>query len=188
MARALIVGCGCRGRELGADLVSAQWAVRGTTRRADRTMPIAEAGIEAVVANPDLVFDLLEHLDGVTMIFWLLGTARGERTLLSAIHGPRLERVLEEIVDTPVRGFVYEAGGTVDESILDRGDVDRRPRLRALADPGRDRPRRSGGARLLARRDAGLGRAPDRGSLSRYCGGVGLSCGAPACDHGASSA
>ena len=32
MARALIVGCGCRGRELGSALAAAGWQVRGTTR------------------------------------------------------------------------------------------------------------------------------------------------------------
>jgi hypothetical protein len=29
--------------------------------------------------------------------------------------------VLEEIVDTPVRGFVYEAGGTVEPALRERG-------------------------------------------------------------------
>ena len=63
MARALIVGCGCRGRELGARLLAEGWAVRGTSRR--------EAG-------------------------------------LAAIHGPRLERLMEHLVETPVRGVLYE--------------------------------------------------------------------------------
>jgi len=63
------------------------------------------------------------------MIFWLLGSATSQPIgaatshpdVLEAIHGPRLERVLEEIVDTPVRGFVYEAGGTVDGGLLAKG-------------------------------------------------------------------
>ena len=33
VARALIVGCGCRGRMLGQRLVEDGWAVRGTSRR-----------------------------------------------------------------------------------------------------------------------------------------------------------
>ena len=83
-------------------------------------------------------------------------------TLLAAIHGPRLERLLEEIVDTPVRGFVYEARGTVDRGLLARGGAIVAARRRALADPGRGRRRRSGRARCLARRHAGRDRAPDR--------------------------
>ena len=121
MARALIVGCGCRGRELGRDLLAANWAVRGTTRRPDGIAAIEESGIEAVVASPDRVYTVLEQIEGVTMIFWLLGSARDDRDVLAAIHGPRLERVLEEIVDTPVRGFVYESGGTVEPRLLARG-------------------------------------------------------------------
>jgi hypothetical protein len=123
LARALIVGCGCRGRELGRDLLSADWAVRGTTRRPEGFGAIADSGIEAVIANPDRVLTVLEQIEGVTMILWLLGSARGDRDLLAAIHGPRLERVLEEIVDTPVRGFVYEAGGTVGPQLLERGSA-----------------------------------------------------------------
>jgi hypothetical protein len=40
---------------------------------------------------------------------------------VDAIHGPRLERVLEKLVDTPVRGFVYEAAGTVPAEQRNRG-------------------------------------------------------------------
>ena len=32
---------------------------------------------------------------------------------LRLIHGERLERLLERLVDTPVRGFVYEGTGSV---------------------------------------------------------------------------
>jgi hypothetical protein len=37
------------------------------------------------------------------------------------IHGPRLERLLEKLVDSPVRGFAYEAAGGVPEAQLRRG-------------------------------------------------------------------
>lgn len=121
MARALIVGCGCRGRELGRDLLEAGWAVRGTTRRADGVEAIEDVGIEGVVADPDRVWTIIDQLEGVTMVFWLLGSATGDPDVLRAIHGPRLERMLEEIVDTPVRGFVYEASGSVDADLLERG-------------------------------------------------------------------
>lgn len=117
MARALIVGCGCRGRELGAELLAAGWQVRGTTRRREATAKIEEAGIEPVVADPDAIGTLVEHLDGVSLIFWLLGSATGPREDVAALHGPRLERLLTEIVDTPVRGMVYELTGDLEPEV-----------------------------------------------------------------------
>jgi hypothetical protein len=45
----------------------------------------------------------------VTLVFWLLGAATGTPEVVAALHGERLERVLRMLVDTPVRGFVYEA-------------------------------------------------------------------------------
>lgn len=118
MARALIVGCGCRGRELGKSLVDAGWVVRGTTRGAAGMAAIESAGIEAVVADPDRIGELLDAIEGVALIFWLLGSAEGEPEAVAALHGPRLERLLEEIVDTPVRGFVYEVTGELDSERL----------------------------------------------------------------------
>jgi uncharacterized protein YbjT (DUF2867 family) len=122
VARALLVGCGCRGRELGRRLRGEGWEVRGTTRDPERLGEIERAGIEAVVADPDRVGSILDHVGDVAVVAWLLGSAVGDAELLAAIHGPRLERLLEELVDTPVRGFVYEGAGRV-----------RAPRLRAGA-------------------------------------------------------
>ncbi|MFL5707866.1 MAG: hypothetical protein ACJ77Y_02605 [Chloroflexota bacterium] len=111
MARALIVGCGCRGSELGRALIDAGWQVRGTTRSAAQAAAIEANGIEAAVADPDRVATLVDLVEDVTLIYWLLGSATGEPDAVAALHGPRLARMLEEIVDTPVRGFVYEAFG-----------------------------------------------------------------------------
>ena len=110
MARALIVGCGCRGRELGIRLARTGWAVRGTTRDPERLPEIEAAGIEAAVADPDRVGSVLDHVADVAILCWLLGSAEGEPDAVAALHGPRLERLLEEVVDTPVRGVVSEAG------------------------------------------------------------------------------
>ena len=120
MARALIVGCGCRGRALGTELISRGWAVRGSSRDEAALAGIEVEGIEAVVADPDRVGSVLEHVQGVTVVLWLLGTATGEEEA-AAVHGPRLERMLEKLVDSPVRGFVYEAAGTVDAGVLAGG-------------------------------------------------------------------
>jgi hypothetical protein len=37
------------------------------------------------------------------------------------LHGPRLHSLLERLVDTPVRGFVYEGAGGVAPDVLARG-------------------------------------------------------------------
>jgi uncharacterized protein YbjT (DUF2867 family) len=118
VARALLVGCGCRGRELGRVLRGDGWEVRGTSRDPGRAGEIEAAGIEAAVADPNRVGTVLDHVADVTLVAWLLGSAAGDPETVEAIHGPRLERLLEELVDTPVRGFVYEAAGSVDGRML----------------------------------------------------------------------
>jgi putative NADH-flavin reductase len=106
MARILIVGCGCRGQALANALSDEGHAVRGTTRDAARATELAAAGIEAVVADPDRLVTMMPAIDGVSVVCWLMGTADAP-----ALHGPRLESMLEHIVDTPARGLVYETGG-----------------------------------------------------------------------------
>ena len=113
MARALIVGCGCRGRELGAELLGQGWAVRGTSRREEGLAAIEAVGIEPALADPERPGTILELVDDVAVLVLLLGGATGSEEELAAIHGPRLERLMEHLVETPVRGVVYEgtAGG-----------------------------------------------------------------------------
>lgn len=108
MARALIVGCGCRGRELGEELLAQGWAVRGTSRREEGLAAIEAAGIEPALADPDRPGTILELVNDIAVLVLLLGSAQGSAELLAAIHGPRLERLLEHLVETPVRGVVYE--------------------------------------------------------------------------------
>jgi hypothetical protein len=74
-----------------------------------------------VVADPDRVASILDHVGDVALVFWLLGSAKGRPEEITAVHGPRLERLMEELVETPVRGFVYEAGGRVKRPHLERG-------------------------------------------------------------------
>jgi uncharacterized protein YbjT (DUF2867 family) len=121
VARALIVGCGCRGRALGRRLVAAGWEVRGTARTPGAAEDVVAAGLEGAVADPDHPGSILDQVAGVTLVFWLLGSASGEPPAVSAIHGPRLERLLEKLVDSPVRGFVYEASGTAARADLEHG-------------------------------------------------------------------
>jgi len=121
LARALIVGCGCRGRLLGRSLLEEGWAVRGTSRSEDGLQAIEAAGLEAALADPERPGTLLDLVGDVTVVHWLLGSAVGDPEEIAAIHGSRLERFLERLVETPVRGLVYEAAGSVDASLLERG-------------------------------------------------------------------
>jgi hypothetical protein len=97
--------------------------VRGTTREARRLADIEAAGADAVRADPDRAATILELIGDVTLIYWLLGSATGEPEAVAAINGPRLERVLEALVESPVRGFVYEAAGRVGRQPLEGGGV-----------------------------------------------------------------
>ena len=121
MARVLIVGCGCRGQALACELCAAGHAVRGTTRDPARAPAIAAAGAEPYVGDPDRIATLMAGLTGTTIVCWLLGTATGELQAVAALHGPRLRMLCEKVVDTPVRGLVYEAAGTVGADLLAEG-------------------------------------------------------------------
>jgi nucleoside-diphosphate-sugar epimerase len=120
VARALIVGCGCHGRELGAELLARGWQVRGTSRGSGEAA-VAEVGLEAAVADPDRPGTVLELCGDVAVVVWLLGSATGDAELVAGIHGSRLERLLEKLVDTPVRGFVHESAGSAPAEVLAAG-------------------------------------------------------------------
>ncbi len=161
MTRALIVGCGCRGRELGVALAERGWRVRGTSRDRDSLDRIEAAGLEPGLADPDRPGTILELCGDVSLVVWLLGSAAGGSELVEAIHGPRLERLLEKLVESPVRGFAYEAAGDVEPAILaagravvERASATWRIPVAFIDDPGsgREWARRTGGevAGLLA--------------------------------------
>jgi uncharacterized protein YbjT (DUF2867 family) len=107
VARALIVGCGCLGTELARKLAADGWAVRGSSRTGEGAARIESAGIHGVVADPDRVGTVLDHVGDVTVVAWALGGASGSSA--RDVNGARLERMLERLVDTPVRGFVLDS-------------------------------------------------------------------------------
>lgn len=70
----------------------------------------------------------------MAVAYLLLGSARGERQQLEALHGTRLEMLLSRLIDTTVRGVVYETRGSVPADVLAAGaerlgSVCRRSRL-----------------------------------------------------------
>jgi nucleoside-diphosphate-sugar epimerase len=117
VARILIVGCGCRGAALAARLREEGHAVRGTTRDPGHQAAIERAGAEAVLTDPDRLATLIPRLAGVSAICWLLGSAADAPEL----HGSRLRTLMARLVETPVRGLVYEAAGSVDRAVLAGG-------------------------------------------------------------------
>jgi nucleoside-diphosphate-sugar epimerase len=121
VARCLIIGCGGRGLELTRVLRARGHAVRGTTRDAARRSEIEAAGAEPYVGDPDLVGTLGPALAHVGVACVLLGCAVGTPEQVAALHGTRLEMLLERMLDTTVRGIVYEAAGSVDPEILQAG-------------------------------------------------------------------
>jgi nucleoside-diphosphate-sugar epimerase len=121
LARALIIGCGCRGRLLAGELHARGHVVRGTTRRPEMLGPIEAAGADAVIADPDRVSTLAPALTHVTVACLLLGSAGGTSTEVAALHGPRLAMMLLRMLDTTIRGIVYESAGSVEPQVLSAG-------------------------------------------------------------------
>lgn len=72
----------------------------------------------------------LEHV-GVACV--LLGSAVGSPEQVAALHGTRLDMLLTRMVDTTVRGIVYEASGSLDADLLEAGSA----RVRAYCEDSR---------------------------------------------------
>jgi hypothetical protein len=89
MARVLIVERAGRGERVRSALEAAGFAVR------------------SVDHEPLMPGHVVEGLDNVAVVAWLLGA--GEN-LDPEIHGDQLETVLLKVVDTGVRGVVFERG------------------------------------------------------------------------------
>jgi hypothetical protein len=112
VARILIVGGGCRGRQLAHSMVGEGHAVRITTRTEAARPAIEASGAECWIGTPDRLATLRAALENVTILCWLLGSAVGSAEELRALHSSRLEFFATQAIDTTVRGLVYEASGT----------------------------------------------------------------------------
>ncbi len=95
--------------------------VRGTTRDPARAPLLEAGGVEPVLADPDRVATLVPALEHVSAICLLLGSAAGDPDAVSALHGARLEMLLLKLLDTTVRGVVYEASGAAPAAVRERG-------------------------------------------------------------------
>ena len=66
-----------------------------------------------MVADPDRLSTLMPALDGVTVVCWLMGSAG-----MPTCTARGWSRSWSTLVDTPVRGVVYEAAGSVEPALL----------------------------------------------------------------------
>lgn len=96
-----------------------------------------------MVADPDRIATLTGALEHAGVGCILLGSATGSAQAVAALHSSRLEMMLLRMLDTTVRGVVYEAAGTVDASVLAGGSKivrrfceDSRIPYALLSDPG----------------------------------------------------
>ena len=64
---------------------------------------------------------LLPALQQVSVACLLLGSAVGDPERVAALHRSRLEMLLEKVIDTTVRGVVYESVGSVAAEVLEGG-------------------------------------------------------------------
>jgi len=146
--RVLIVGGGCRGRDLAQQLVEDGHAARCVTRTEDGRAAIEAAGAECWIGTPDVIGTLRYALENVTLLLWLLGTASGEAENIEPLHGSRLRMMLEKTTDTTVRGVIYEAAGPVGGELIASGLIEMEfareknaiPYALITADPLGDRP------------------------------------------------
>jgi uncharacterized protein YbjT (DUF2867 family) len=100
--------------------MAAGHAVRATSRDAGRLAEIEALGAEPVQADPLRLATLVpQHLANTSAVCWLFGSAAGDGA--EDLHRTRLQTVLERLVDSPARGFVYEAAGSVDPELLREG-------------------------------------------------------------------
>ena len=86
-----------------------------------------------MIGDPDVIGTLARSLEHVSVACVLLGSAAGSPVQLAALHGTRLEMLLTRMVDTTVRGIVYEATGSVDPAVLEAGAA----RVRACCEDAR---------------------------------------------------
>src|SRR4051794_16368409 len=100
-----MVGGGACGLVLAQELLEQGHAVRVVSREGRRRAEIAAIGAECWVGTPDRIGSLRYALDNVTALLWLLGTVDAPD-----LHGSRLTMMLERVIDSTVRGLVYETG------------------------------------------------------------------------------
>ena len=74
-----------------------------------------------MIADPYRLATVTPLLAGVSVVIWPLASATGTADQIAAVHSTRLESLLARLVDSGVRGLVYEATGSVRGDLLRAG-------------------------------------------------------------------
>jgi hypothetical protein len=152
VARLLILGGGCRGRRLAAEVLAEGHAVRILTRSQAGRAAIEAVGAECFIGDPNRLGTLRGVLDGVTVACWLLATATGSPEQLRELHLSRLPAFLGTAIDSTMRGFIFEAPSEAARIVADIARRNAIPATALTADP----------------RDVGLWLGDVRATLSLY--------------------
>jgi uncharacterized protein YbjT (DUF2867 family) len=152
VARLLILGGGCRGRQLAAAVLAEGHAVRILTRSQAGRTAIEAVGAECFIGDPNRLGTLRGVLDGVAVACWLLATATGSPEQLRELHLSRLPAFLGTAIDSTLRAFIFEAPAEAAPRVRDVARRNAIPASALTADP----------------RDVGLWLEDVRATLSLY--------------------
>jgi hypothetical protein len=94
---------------------------------------MSAAGVEGVIADPDRVATVAPVLEHVAVVCVLLGSAVGTPEEVRALHETRLDMLLTRVLDSTVRGVVYESAGAAGAGVLSAGAA----RVRAFCEDSR---------------------------------------------------
>ena len=97
--------------------------MRVSTRTEAGRAAIEQTGAECWVGTPDRLASMRGVTDSVAVACWLTGSVSGDEALVRELHTLRLRFFLTQLIDTTVRGFVYEARGAgTPQDVLAEGE------------------------------------------------------------------
>lgn len=99
--------------------------LRASTRSERGRAAIEAVGAECWIGTPGRLATLRGALDSVTIACWMLAGAHGSSEEVAALHSSRLEYFLTQVIDTTVRGVIYDAApvdGGVGGDLLGGGE------------------------------------------------------------------
>ncbi|MCL6440756.1 hypothetical protein JDY09_06520 [Thermoleophilum album] len=100
MARIVVCSDGARGAAFVAAFA-----------RLDAPVTVASEGGEGATLDPLRLGTVLPLLADAACLCWCFGARRRPAAEFAELHGNRLSSLLERLVDSPVRAFVYESPG-----------------------------------------------------------------------------
>ncbi len=109
----LIIGCGYRGKRLGARLLKLGHRVRGMTRSAEHATELERLGIVPVIADVTNPESLNALGADVCAVYHLMGSMSGSDEQLARLHVEGTRNVLQALRGTALKRYVYESSTAV---------------------------------------------------------------------------